>query len=401
MGMADPSRLRLRLSLLMFLQYAPSGAIVPLFSLRLEELGFTPVEVGWGCAGAALASLAAPLAAGQVADRWLASERCIALCAGIAGVLLWQLADLRSFPAVFAATLAYWLVMVPAITLGTSLCFTHLLSPERQFGPIRLWGTIGWVLPIWALGGWFAYLGPGGDLADMFRVAAVLSWSLAAYALSLPHTPPARRGVGWLAPLAALKLLRRRAFAVYTLSALTLCVTLPFSGQVTPLLLKHLGVPRPLLCLTLTIAQSMEVVALALLPVLLLRLGVRGTMVLGLAAWVLALTLLMLGAPLGLVIGSLALNGVNICCFLVAGQVFVNRLARGSIRASTQGLLTFINGIGLLIGNVLTGMVRKAVHEEFPPTFAVAAVIALLLTVGFGLGFPGEDALLAAEPDAE
>ena len=68
--------------------------------------------------------------------------------------------------------------------------------------------------------------------------------------------------------LAALTLLRHRAFAVYTVSALMLCVTLPFSGQVAPLLLKHLGVPRPVLCLTLTIAQSIEIVALGLLPMI-------------------------------------------------------------------------------------------------------------------------------------
>ena len=401
MGMADPSRLRFRLSLLMFLQYAPSGAIVPLFSLRLEELGFTALQVGWGCAGLALASLIAPLVAGQVADRWVSSERCIALCAAVAGVLLWLLASLRTFPEVMSVTLAYWMVMVPALTLSIALCFAHLSNPEQQYGPVRLWGTVGWVVPIWGLAGWFALLGPDGDLADMFRVAAVLSWTYAAYALTLPHTPPARRGASWLAPLAALTLLRRRGFAVYTVSALTLCVTLPFSGQVAPLLLKHLGVPRPLLCLTLTIAQSMEVVALGLLPMILLRLGMRGTMVLGLSAWVVALTLLMIGSPLGLVMGSLTLNGVNICCFLVAGQVFVNRLARGSIRASAQGLLTFINGVGLLIGNVLTGVVRRAVDEEFPPTFAVAAVIAVVLTVGFALGFPGEQAMLAAEEEIE
>ena len=43
--------------MLMFLQYAPAGALVPLFSLRLQELGFRPAQIGWACATQALAIL--------------------------------------------------------------------------------------------------------------------------------------------------------------------------------------------------------------------------------------------------------------------------------------------------------------------------------------------------------
>src|SRR5262249_21274864 len=120
---------------------------------------------------------------------------------------------------------------------------------------------------------------------------------------------------------------------------------------------------------SLTIAQSTEIVALGLLPMLLLRLGTRGTMRLGLAAWTLALILLMVGQPLGLVLGSMTLNGLCICCYLVAGQVFINRLAHGDIRASAQGLFSFTNGMGLLAGNLLVGAVRAQVN--FPPSLGV------------------------------
>jgi hypothetical protein len=207
-------------------------------------------------------------------------------------------------------------------------------------------------------------------------------------------------------------------------------VTIPFSSQVTPLLLQHLGMPLPWLTRSLTIAQSTEILALGLLPMLLLRLGTRGTMRLGLAAWTLALILLMVGQPLGLVLGSLTLNGLCICCYLVAGQVFINRQATGDIRASAQGLFSFINGIGLLSGNLLVGVVRALVNyppevvvirdgaegvqayfnglgqapvilvagigqamasENFAPTFAVAAGIGLILTGVFLFGFADDE----------
>jgi nucleoside transporter len=392
--------MRFRLSLLMFLQYAAPGAWVPLLTVYLHDRGFAPLQVGWVCACSALAALVAPLAAGQVADRWVSSERCIGLCSLAAGLLLWLLPELTGPAAVFACSLAFWLVMTPVLTLGISVSFAHLRAPQRHYGRVRLWGTVGWVAPNLALGWWLAGpplvqpllagLRPGqpcGLLADAFRLGGLAALALALYSLTLPHTPPARRGPSWLAPLAALHLLREPSFAVYALCAVGTCATLTFGQQVTPLLLEDRGVPRPWLSLTLTLSQAVEVAGLGLLPLLLRRLGVRRTMLLGLSAWAAALGILTLGRPAWLVVGSLGLYGLCIACFLVAGQVFVNGRAGRDIRASAQGLLTFLNGLGLLAGNVLVGWVREQVGDDFRLTFLTAAAAAGPLLVVFWAGF--------------
>lgn len=402
--------LRRRLSLLMFLQYAPAGAVIPLFTVRLRELQFTPWEIGLVSAAQALANLVAPLAAGQVADRWLPAERCLAACAGLGGILLWLLAGLTTPGLVFVAYLAFWLVMGPAISLGTALSFAHLEAPERDFGPVRMWGTVGWVVPGWMLGYWFSdpdwlcrLVGwlrpqmPQSEIADLFHLAALLAFLQGAYALTLPHTPPKRQPGARLATLAALRLLHDRAFAVYSLGAVGVCMTIALTTQTTPLLLEQLGIPRPWLAPTLTISQSMEITSLALLPMLLLRLGLRGTMLLGLGSWTLALTILTAGQPLWLIVASQGLNGLCICCYLVAGQVFVNSRARGDIRSSAQGLVTFLNGLGMLLGSVLAGGVCQLAGGAFPPTFGVGALLALLLMVAFFLGFPGDDVIYTSE----
>src|SRR5262249_30416564 len=145
-----------------------------------------------------------------------------------------------------------------------------------------------------------------------FRLGSLLAFVLAAYALTLPHTPPAKLTSSRLAPLAALRLLRRQDFAVYIASVFGWSITVAFTGQVTPLLLQDLGIPRPWLNPTMTIAQSTEVASLAVLPVLLLRLGLRNTLRLGLSAWVLGLVVLTVGRPVELVVGSLVLYGLNI-----------------------------------------------------------------------------------------
>src|SRR4051794_12544560 len=163
----------------MFLQYAVPGAWVPLFSLRLAELSFSQVRIGWAGATYALAALATPFLAGQVADRWFPAERCLACFAAAGGVLLWLLAGLTDPAAIFWACLAVWLVLVPAVTLSISVCFAHLADPARSYGSVRMWGTVGWVVPGLLLGCWFAepaclgglleWLRPGGprtELAD-------------------------------------------------------------------------------------------------------------------------------------------------------------------------------------------------------------------------------------------
>jgi nucleoside transporter len=400
----DQRVLRWRLSLLMFLQYAAPGACWPLFSRHLQQLQFGEMEIGSACATSALGAILAPLVAGQIADRWFPAQRCVACCAFLAAILLCLLAELTRPAAVFWTSLAFWMVTVPTLTLGTALSFTHLASPERDFGRVRLWGTIGWVVPGWLLGYWFsdpewlAFLNewfrpdsPQSEMSDLFRLAAVLEFLLAAYACTLPHTPPRRHAGSWLAPLGALHLLRRPSFAIYCATSLGLCVTIPFGSQVTPLLLAHLGISPAWLPPTLTISQSMEVATLALLPVLLLRLGLRGTMFLGLAAWTLTQAILTLGQPVWLVVAALGGTGVCVCCFQVAGQLFVNSRARGDIRASAQGLLTFVNGLGLLAGNLLAGWVRKQAGGEFPPTFAVGAAITCILAMFFLLAFNDEE----------
>lgn len=397
-----------RLSVLMFLQWGVPGSLVPLYSYHLEKLGFGPLTVAVGCATQAAASIVSSLLTGQLADRWLPAERAMTLFAAAAGIDLWLLADLHHPAAVLAATLLFWLLSGPMILLGTTIGFTHLPAPDRQYGPVRLWGTVGWMVVGW-LGSWWlgapACLAPLRELlhhdgppplTDTFRLGAVVAFVVAAYSCTLPHTPPRRDATTHRpAPVQAIALLWRPSFAVYCLCLLGACITFPFSTQSTPLLLTHLGVPPERLSLVLTLAQTTEVAALALLPVLLHRFGLRGTMLFGLTAWLAANAILSLGRPVELVVSSLTLNGFYVTCFMIAGQVYVNGQARTGVRASAQALITCLGGVGMLGGNLLAGGLRRLSGGELPPTFAVAAGLTAVLLLTFLLGFREE----AARPE--
>ncbi len=398
---SNPRLLRVRLSVLLFLQYAPAGAVIPIFSLRLHELGFSPVETGWACATQSLGTLASPMLAGQAADRWWPAERVLSACALVAGILLWLMANLTAPVAVFVAALAFWFVMAPAMSLGVALCFAHLSDPSRDFSRVRLWGTVGWIVINW-LGGWWlassdwlpALLGFGdrpSELADTFRIGGIFAVTLGVYALTLPRTIPQRTFSDRLAPIAALRLMKSRAMLTYCLCVVGVCLTLPFNSQVTPLFMRDRGIPTADIGPMLTLCQSAEILSLALLPMLQTRLGVKGTLTLGLGACGTAFVVLMAGHPLWLVISSLALHGVCICCFFVAGQVFMNSQARADIRASTQALFNFMIGFGLLVGNLLVGWIREQVAEAFQPTYLVGAVLAVTSLVVFAIGFPPDE----------
>lgn len=373
--------MRLRLSVLQFLQWAIPGSLVPLFSLRLHGLGFSEMEIALCCATQAAATVLSSLVAGQLADRWLAAERALSLCAILAGVDLFLLSYLTTPVAVFCATLGFWLLAGPMILLGTTISFSHLKRPEKEFGPVRMWGTVGWMSTGWIMGIWLRF--PQAILADAFRLGGMIAVVLACFAWTLPHTPPRLQSPHRLAPLAALKLFRNPSFVVYTFCVLGACITFPFTTQNTPLLLNELGVEREWLGPTLTVAQGSEVLLLWMLPAMMQHLGVRGTMLLGLSAWVCAMTVLAVGEPLWLVVVSMNLNGLYVAGFLVAGQVYINSQSEGDLRTSAQGIFNFINGLGLLAGNLLAGWLRRQMDGDLPRTFAVAALITLGLLVVF------------------
>jgi MFS family permease len=397
--------MRFRLSLLMFLNYTILGAWVPVLAPFLEQLGCSPRETAWIFATNALGAILGPVVWGQIADRWLAAEKCISICCLASGTCLWLVAESTRPIEAFWSCFFLWLFLIPVLSVGASLAFRHLRNPETEYGRVRLWGTLGWIAIGWMLTAWYQITTGGDsdsvDRADALRLGAWCGWLTGIYASTLPHTPPLPRNMTatnvnerrWLAtafdaPLQALRLIRHRSFAVLCGCLFSVYATFSLSAQLTALLLEnHLGVAKELLPAVQTLAQTTEVLTLALLPILMIRLGLKGVMLLGLTAWTLALTVFSIGQPKVLAVVSLGLHGVFISCFIVAGQLYINRLAQDNMRASAQGLMQFVNGLGLLTGHFLVGWLRGLVGTNYPTAFVPGAVVAVVVLVVFAAGF--------------
>ncbi len=395
-----------RLSLLMFLSYAIMGAWVPTLSPHLARLGLGPKETAWVFASNALAALIAPLFWSQVANRWVAAERCICFGASTCAVLLWIMADVEDVGTLFWMSLTFWFFLLPTLSLSSALTFRHLPHPEKQFGKVRVWGTIGWISAGLVLSAWLAQPSwfrawytedpEPPDLSDSLRLGAVFAAILALYALTLPGTPPSPSSAAptdhWIrrfldAPLRATTMFRRRSFGIYVICMFFLYVTWPFNLQLTSLLIQSLGVEKRSLPTILAIAQTTEVASLVLLPRILMRFGQKGTMVFGLLSWTTALTAFSIGRPLSFVAPSMVFHGLYITCFLVAGQVFVNRIAQHDFRASAQGMLLVVQGMGLFIGNIAVGFAREWAGDDVSRAYLPPLAITIVLTVLFATAF--------------
>ena len=150
-----PPALRVKLSVMMFLQYAIWGAWLPLlFPYLFEYLQLETGQIGNLFAVGALGAIIAPFIAGQLADRYFSTEKFLAVSHLLGGVLIWQLSSLHSYWAFLVFSLVYSLVYSPTLPLTNALAFHHLPDRDRDFSRVRVWGTIGWICVGIGVGQW-------------------------------------------------------------------------------------------------------------------------------------------------------------------------------------------------------------------------------------------------------
>jgi MFS family permease len=188
-------------------------------------------------------------------------------------------------------------------------------------------------------------------------------------------------------------LLRDRSFSTFIIGSFLLCIPLQFYYAFTNLFLNEIGLSEP--ASKMTLGQMSEIVFMLLLSGLLLRLGVKRILLLGMAAWSLRYLLFAggdVGSNVWMIYAGILLHGICYDFFFVTGQIYVDQRARPEIRASAQGFLSFITaGAGLFVGAWLSGAVVEAnvveVGHAWPSIWIVPAVIAAAILVLFGLLF--------------
>ena len=254
-----------QLSLMMFLQFAVWGAWSPVLASRLlGPLQLSGKQTGWIYGTIYLGCIISPLIAGQIADRWMATQYFLAAAHLAGGVLLLTAARQRRFPPLFAIMFLYALAFAPTLALVNSLMFAHLTDPANQSFGVLLWGTVGWAVAGWALTFWRRLKG-SGEGADCLVLAGALSLAMGLYCLTLPHTPPPGRAGDVLPFLKAMGLLSNPNFLLFLIVAFLVATQLQFFFLGTAPYLSALGVPGRSIPAAMTLAQMAQLAATAVL----------------------------------------------------------------------------------------------------------------------------------------
>lgn len=394
---------RTRLAVMMALAYAVQGAWWPVLSVHLKDLGVSGRGRGWIFATLAIAALISPPLAGRIADRRLSAQKLLAILYAIGSVLLAVMASGRfvTFSGLFPLFLVYWLLIIPYLGLINTVAMRNLESPSTQFGGIRLWGTVGWMVVGWLVSAvMWAREGPSLRVAahESFLIGSGISAVLAVFCLFLPDTPPLASGRKGLPIKEAVEMLRRPGVLVLLIAGFGVSLTTPFVYQAVPAYLYDIGMPRNRIASAMTLGQVPEILMLGILPLVLERLGRRNTMILGIGAWIAyhGAFAMQPGAYLALLV--IPLNGVAIALFHITAPMYLDSQAPPDRRAGMQGLWVMTtSGLGSLVGGLLAGEVMERASSDWRLVFAIPAGIAACFLAVFVLAFWPKSAS-AAEP---
>lgn len=398
---AAPSRsLTFRLFGMMLLEFFIWGAWLPLIWGYMGGLGFTGTQIALIGSTFAIASLLAIFFGNQFVDRTFAAEKFMAGSHLIGGLAMIGLFFTKDFTVFFILMLVHSICYVPTISVANSLVFSHLKDAQAEFGRVRMGGTIGWILASWPL--YFVLKGVSGAdlqhaLGYIFWVAGGASLVLAAFSLTLPHTPPKPAGGGAeaLAWREALRVLVSKPFLL-VLFIVTFIDSTIHNGYflLAGGYLEHAaGIKPENIMPVMSIGQVAEIVTMAGLGFFLKRLGWRWTMILGILGHAARfIVFAFFPENTAVVVAVQLLHGICYAFFFATLYIFIDVAFPTDIRTSAQGLFNLlVLGLGDLAAKWIFIPLQASLTHDGIVNYrslllvpaGLAAVAAIILLVGF------------------
>jgi nucleoside transporter len=357
---------------MMFFQYFVQGCYLPIASLYVRDtLGFTPMEVGIFGSALAVGPILAPFVVGQFVDRAFSTERVMAFCHLVGGLLMLALFFQDNVWAVIVLGTLYSVLYVPTMMLSNSLAFQHLKNSDMEFPWVRAFGTLGFIVPAFVIESWWLADLDGEKLDQArgiaFALSGIFGIAMGLYCLSLPHTPPQRREDRKYAPGVVIAMLRQRHFLVLVIVSFFIAIAHQYFFSWNSPFLKDIlktrdwGAAEQRIS---AIGQFCELGVMAVLGFGLKRFGFKWTMLVGVTAYMLRCLLFSLvfsldppfAGKLALASVGQALHGFCFGCFLAVGYMYMDRVAPRDARGSMQTLYgTFVIGLGFFVGGLVAG----------------------------------------------
>ena len=394
--------IKFRLIIMNFLQYAIWGAwLISLGAYLGGGLEFSGRQIGSFFATMGIASLFMPAIMGIIADRWVPAQKLLGICHLIAAAFMIAAAPQTSYMPLYSLILCSVMFYMPTISLSNSVAYNALakagLDTVKDFPPIRVWGTVGFVVAMIAVD----LLGVTQSPMQMY-FSATLSILLGIYAFLLPDCPVTKmaKNQSWIdvMGLRAFALFKQKKMAIFFLFSMLLGVSLQITNAFgNDYLTNHFG-SNPIYAGTfgvehanilISISQISETFCILLIPFFLKRFGIKNVMLISMCAWVLRFALLGAGNPgdgVWMLILSMMVYGVAFDFFNISGSLYVNKETDPSIRSSAQGVFMIMtNGFGAFLGSYAAGEVVD--RMGWPNSWYIFAAYAVVVTILFAFVF--------------
>jgi nucleoside transporter len=339
-----------------------------------------------------IGAIVSPFFVGLIADRFFATQKVLGLLHLIGGGLLYLLSQITDYGAFYAVLLGYTICFMPTLALTNAVAFRQMSDPGKEFGFIRVLGSIGWIVVGLIIG--FLKI---EATALTFRIGAACSILLGVYSFFLPHTPPKVTGpmsIRDVLGLDALALLKDRSFATMFVASMLICIPLAFYYTFANPFLNEVGLENA--AGSMTFGQMSELGFMVLLPFFLTRLGVKRIVMLAMACWGLRYLLFAYGnsdSMAWMLYAGIILHGICYDFFFVTGQIFVDKKAPAHLRSSAQGMITLATyGLGMLVGSWVAGQIVGQYtlgenQHDWTGIWLIPAGFALFILVLFTLFF--------------
>ena len=402
--------IKLRLTILSFLQFFIWGAwLITISGYWFKTMHWSGAQFGAIFSTMGIASIFMPSLMGIVADKWVNAEKLYGVLHLLGGAVLCTIPFVTDPSVFFWVILLNMIFYMPTLSLSIAVSYSALkiqgLDVVKDYPPIRVWGTVGFIVAMWAT----TFLGFEKS-ANQFYIAAGAALLLGVYSFTLPKCPPPFKGASSRSLVDALglksfALLRDRKLATFFAFSLLLGAALQLTNaygdvflhdfDAVPAYRNTLAVQHP--ALILSISQISETLFILAIPFFLRRFGIKQVMLFSMVAWVLRFGLLAFGNPGGglwMIIMSCIVYGMAFDFFNISGSLFVETQTQPSIRASAQGLFMMMtNGFGAVLGSSISGLViqhyftdaggNKDWHGIWLAFAAYALVIAVLFVLIF------------------
>ncbi len=402
--------LKLRLTILSFFQFFVWGAwLITIGTYCINAKGWSFPQFGAIFSTLAISSLFMPAITGIIADRWLNAERLYGILHIFYGLFLFYVPMVNDPDTLYYVILGAMICYMPTISLSNSISYTILKRNNYEvvkvFPPIRVWGTIGFIVAMWTTN-----LSGSKANSNQFLIGAVAAIALGIYAFTLPKCPP-QKNISKDAPileqlgLNAFKLFSKYKMALFFFFSMLLGAALQLTNMYGDSFLSHFSETPEYAdsfvvkysTIILSISQMSETLFILTIPFFLKKFGIKKVMLLSMLAWVLRFGLFAYGDPslagTTMIVVSCIVYGMAFDFFNISGSLFVETSTDSKIRASAQGLFMMMtNGVGAYLGSKISGYIignyfilsdGKSDWHGIWFTFAIYAFIVAVLFVIF------------------